>query len=174
MLLIIIILAILMCLFLALYVKWKVAYRKLLRKSLQSVGESSVLVQTVDFSTLQTGSPSEEKMLVELQKLMEEGKVYLEKDLTIVRIAKQLGTNRATLSHLINSKMNKNFPTLINEYRVKEAVRLLSDPETCNHKMEVIGDMCGYKNRQVFHSAFKKETGVTPNQFREMGMGKMG
>jgi len=45
---------------------------------------------------------------------------------------------------------------------------LLTNNKTSNYKMEVISDMCGFNNRQVFHAAFKKETGLTPNDFRKM------
>ena len=49
-----------------------------------------------------------------------------------------------------------------------EALRLLGDDQHFNDKIEVIGEMCGYSNRQVFHAAFKKEMGITPTHFRNI------
>ncbi len=170
--LIIAILSIALLVFIGLYVKWRIAYRRLLKKSLVHTERSFDIVETVDFSAVQSELPMENEMLSDLQRLMEQEKIFLQKDLTIVKLAKQLGTNRATLSHLINSRFHKNFPKFLNEYRVKEAIKLLSDEKTGNYKIEVIGDMCGYKNRQVFHSSFKRETGVTPTQYREMESAK--
>lgn len=166
--LIITILSITTVIFLLLYIKWRVSYRRLFEKSIKTPSEAVELVQIVDYSTISTEAETEENLKNLLRTEMEDHRVYLQKDLTVVQLAKQMGTNRATLSHFINNKMQKNFPQFINEYRVKEAVHLLSDPATSNYKIEVIGDMCGYKNRQVFHSSFKKVMGVTPMQFREM------
>ena len=73
-----------------------------------------------------------------------------------------------TLSHVINAYLHQNFSSLLNSYRIKESLKLLGDPQFFHEKMEVIGEMCGYNNRQVFHQAFKKEMGITPNHFRNI------
>lgn len=69
---------------------------------------------------------------------------------------------------MVNSYFGKNFPSLLNEYRVREAIRMLSDRSYHKYKLEEIGEISGYKNRQVFYCVFKKMTGVVPSDFRKM------
>ena len=154
--------------FVILYVKWKFAYKKLLKKSLQRPEQKFELIETASFLDAKGEGAAEERLLKDLYRLFVEEKVFLNQDLSLNELAKRLGVNKATLSHTINMRMNRNFPTLLNEYRIEEAVQLLTDKKTGSYKMEVIGEMCGYRNRQVFHSAFKRETGLTPVQFREL------
>lgn len=154
--------------FVILYVKWKIAYKRLLKKSLRCSEQKFELIETASFLDAKGEGAAEERLLKDLHRLFVEEKVYLNQDLSLLELAKRLGTNKTTLSHTINMRMNRNFPTLLNEYRIGEAVRLLTDKKTGNYKMEIVGEMCGYRNRQVFHSAFKRETGLTPVQFRKL------
>lgn len=134
--------------------------------------KEDVLVEIVKFDTDSVRDAQECQMLEKLQVLLEQEKVYLDPTLSIQDLAKRLATNRTTLSHVINTHLNQNFASLLNSYRIKEAVRLLSDPQYFQEKMEVVGELCGYNNRQVFHAAFKKEMGITPNHFRNINKRK--
>ena len=154
--------------FLFLYVKWRWKYKQLLKKSLRTSEVSIELVETFSFVADSVDSATENRILNDLYRLFEEEKIYLNSQLTIGELAKLVGVSKSVLSRIINAKAQRNFPTLLNEYRVKEAVRLLKDPKAQNYKMEIIAEMCGYRNRQVFHSAFKRCVGVTPIQFRDM------
>jgi YesN/AraC family two-component response regulator len=99
--------------------------------------------------------------------LFRKEKIYLKSEITIQEIAKLLNSNKTNISRLINSYYHKNFPTVVNEYRIKEAIHLLSDNKAGAYKLEVISEMCGFRNRQVFHQAFKRVTGMTPHDFRK-------
>lgn len=44
-------------------------------------------------------------------------------------MADLLGTNRTYLSQVINEQTQQNFTQYINNYRINEAIRLLSDPK---------------------------------------------
>lgn len=158
-------------LFLFLYLEKRRAYKKLVQKNMEWVNRKEPLENFTkkDSSAL---DEKEKDLLTRLINLFDSEKIYLDSEININETAKRLGTNRTILSKVINSYFNKNFPALLNEYRVNEAVRLLMDTKTCNYKMEAIGIMCGYNNRQVFHSSFKKEIGVTPNDFRIMSSSK--
>ncbi|MBP1630089.1 MAG: helix-turn-helix protein AraC type [Bacteroidetes bacterium] len=158
-------------LFLFLYLEKRRAYKKLVQKNMEWVNRKEPLENFTkkDSSAL---DEKEKDLLTRLINLFDNEKIYLDSEININETAKRLGTNRTILSKVINSYFNKNFPALLNEYRVNEAVRLLMDAKTCNYKMEAIGIMCGYNNRQVFHSSFKKEIGVTPNDFRIMSSSK--
>lgn len=151
--------------FLVLFVHSRRAYHKLMQKNLCREEKEEVLVENVKFNTDSVRDAQERQILERLQVLLEEEKVYLDPTLSIQDLSKRLATNRTTLSHVINTHLHQNFATLLNSYRIKEAVRLLSDPQYFHEKMEVVGELCGYNNRQVFHAAFKKEMGITPSHF---------
>lgn len=145
------------------------AYRNLIKKNLpQEETKSFILDQKVDFSGILPRDNIDQKLLDELQRLFEVEKIFLDKNLNINDLAKKMGTSKTTLSRIINSYCNENFPALLNKYRVNEAIKLLMNSQTKNYKMEYISDLSGYNNRQVFHSAFKKSTGLTPQRFRNV------
>lgn len=155
-------------LFLFLYLRWRCKYKKLLKKSLNNSSENFELMDPSSFLGASSGNELEDALMNSLHEMFENDKVYVDSNLSLSDLAKRLGVSRTLLSRTINTVTQRNFPTLLNEYRVKEAVRLLKDEKFQNYKMEIIAEMCGYRNRQVFHSAFKRCVGVTPIQFREM------
>jgi LacI family transcriptional regulator, galactose operon repressor len=48
--------------------------------------------------------------------------------------------------------------------RIERAKKLLT---ATNHKLEVIGNMCGYESANSFCVAFLRLTNMTPNEFRK-------
>lgn len=106
-------------------------------------------------------------LLVKLSRLMDEEKPYLETGITIEDFCRKLNTNRTYLSQLINENFHQNFNTFINDYRIKEARRLLAEPKYNHISIEGIGSMVGFTSKVTFHSAFKHLVGVTPSYFRK-------
>lgn len=158
-------------LFIFLYLEKQRAYKKLVKKNMEWATRTNKMKDCPDKDNGELDA-REQQILTKLINLLTNDKLYLNSELNINEIAKQLGTNRSVLSKIINTYFNKNFPALLNEYRINEAIKLLMDNKTKNYKMEAISEMCGYNNRQVFHLAFKRETGVTPNDFRTMANSK--
>ncbi|MBR6333350.1 MAG: helix-turn-helix transcriptional regulator [Bacteroidales bacterium] len=153
---------------LVLFIHSRHSYRKLMQKSLRQDDECNNLVKPIVFEATDSIDDQSEKLLQKLQTGMEQDKLYLRPELSIQDLARELGTNKTTLSHVINACLHQNFSTVLNSYRIKESLNLLSDPQYFQEKMEVIGEMCGYSSRQVFHKAFKKEMGITPSHFRNI------
>ena len=54
-----------------------------------------------------------------------------------------------------------------NEYRVKDALHLLTDKRYADKNVEEISAMVGFANRQSFYAAFYKNVGETPNGYRK-------
>jgi YesN/AraC family two-component response regulator len=163
-----------------LYLQQKRAYITLAKKNLEWAERS---VQSANFLTAldkEHLEKDEERLLempdkqnlIAIIKMLRKDKLYLNSDLTINDVAQSLGTTRNIVSKLINTYFHKSFPALLNEYRINEAIFLLKSETSYTYTLEAIGEMCGYKNRQVFHNAFKKITGVTPNVFRTMALSK--
>ena len=81
-------------------------------------------------------------------------------------LAKDLHTNPRYLSAVINSRFGKNYSCLLNEYRIKEALRLLLDKRYAERSIEEIGAMAGFANRQSFYAAFYRNVGETHKKYR--------
>ena len=81
-------------------------------------------------------------------------------------VADHLGVTPRFLSQAINENANKNFKSLLNDYRVERAKSLLLDSKYSNEKIATIAYESGYNNVTSFNLAFKRVTGQTPSQFR--------
>ena len=153
-------------LLLFLHSRW--SYRKLMQKNLQKEEQRDELVGKIAYDSTPIHDEQERKLLDSLQKCMETDKMFLNPNLSVIALSKALGTNKTTLSHVINTHLHQNFASLLNSYRIREAIDVLSNPKFFDEKMEVVAEKCGYNNRQVFHTAFKKVMGITPNHFRNI------
>ena len=92
-----------------------------------------------------------------------------QQDLTIERLAQAVGSNEKYVSQVINELMNKNFNTLLNEYRIREICKRLTDfAHYGNMTNETIAEGVGFKSRSHFIRTFKKMTGLTPSQYQKI------
>jgi len=57
----------------------------------------------------------------------------------------------------------QSFSALLNEYRIKEARKILSASPNFKYTIESVARMVGYKSKTAFNNAFKKYVGVTPS-----------
>lgn len=99
--------------------------------------------------------------------LMEKEKIYVDPELSTETLAARLGVNRNAISKAVNSTQQKNFTAFINDYRIREAVRLLSDSVNDSLPTDAIATDAGFNSRETFYRAFKARTGITPAQFRK-------
>ena len=103
-----------------------------------------------------------EELPTQLKKLMEEKRLYLQYDLKIVDVARELGVCRTYISACINQTAKCSFSEYINRMRIDYASALMRQhPEK---KMVEIAEASGYQNEQSFYRNFRKYTGSTPNK----------
>lgn len=99
-------------------------------------------------------------------------KKYKDPDFSAKDLAKELQTNTRYLSAVVNSRFGMNYSCLLNEYRVKDAMHLLTDKRYADKNVEEISALVGFANRQSFYAAFYKNVGETPNGYRRKFMEK--
>ena len=100
---------------------------------------------------------------------MEDVSFISQSDLTVERLAQAIGVHERYVSQFINEQMNKNFNTLLNEYRIREICKRLTDFEHYGTLTnETIAEGLGYKSRSHFTRTFKKITGLTPTQYQRI------
>ena len=106
-----------------------------------------------------------EELILRLNDMMESEKLYRNPLLKLQGLATRLHILPHTLSQLLNENLEKGFSQYLNEYRIKEACKIIMEDN--NLKFETIGYDVGYNSKSTFYSAFKKITGTTPAKFRE-------
>ncbi|AXT55146.1 AraC family transcriptional regulator [Aquimarina sp. AD1] len=101
----------------------------------------------------------------EISKLMNT-KLYLEPDLSLIKLSKLLGKSVQQTSSAINQYSNKNFNDYINHYRIQEAKKKLLNVGD-KYTISSIAFDTGFSSLSSFNSAFKKFEGVTPSSYRK-------
>jgi AraC-like DNA-binding protein len=94
-------------------------------------------------------------------------KPYLNPSLTLHDLAVSVGIVERIISQVINQKWNQNFFSFINTYRVEEAKKLLRSFDQERSTMLGISFDAGFNSKSAFYEAFKKQTGMTPTEFRK-------
>lgn len=94
-------------------------------------------------------------------------KKYKDPNFSSKDLAKLLKTNTRYLSAVVNSRFGMNYSCLLNEYRVKDALRIMADKKNADKNIEEISAMVGFANRQSFYAAFYRIVGETPNGYRK-------
>jgi AraC-like DNA-binding protein len=105
-----------------------------------------------------------EKYKKDLLSFMEKHKPYLDEDITIRILAERIMIPVHHLSIVINSRLNKNFSSFINEYRVNEALRMLRESENSKINILSVAFRSGFNSKASFNSVFKKMTGKSPSE----------
>jgi len=127
--------------------------------------KNSNIAKTTKYNSSALDEDKKNRILTELNELFTTEKIFLKPDLTITEVADKIETNKRYLSQVINEKVNKNFNTYLNEARVNEARKLLTQKEYWNYTIESIAYKVGFNSKSSFNLAFKKTTGITPSFF---------
>jgi len=101
-----------------------------------------------------------------LESILNTKKPYLTPELTLSALAEIVNVSERKLSATINDEMNTTFYDLINKYRVNEAKIRLTSNEFDKYSIVGISETCGFNSKSSFYRIFKKETGLSPTQFR--------
>lgn len=137
-------------------------------KELGSIKVELKTMMEVDKNKPVISEDEKEKLLVKLEKSITIDRIYTRTDLTVEKLAKRLATNRTYLSQVINEVYHKNYSDFINEYRVHEAMLMLSDPVTgSRYSIDAIAKEAGFNTISNFNTVFKKYTGIAPSVFRK-------
>ena len=103
----------------------------------------------------------------EILRVLVTEKKYKDADYNTQQLCADLHTNSRYVSAVCATRFHKSYPELVNDYRVNEAMSLLTDKRFSKMTMEDIGEMAGFSTRQSFYANFYKRIGITPRQYRE-------
>lgn len=115
--------------------------------------------------TAQVPDAETQQLKARLETLMRQEKPWLDPDLSLSDLARQLQTNGSVLSAVINRGFGKNFNDYINDHRVEAVKAMLGDPAVAHLSLLGISMECGFNSKSTFNRAFKKAVGVPPGTF---------
>ncbi len=99
---------------------------------------------------------------IALEKLLKDAKLFLNAEISLRSLAKELGINPNKLSKFINDNLSTNFNELINSYRLNHFKEIAIKPENKHVTLLGLAFDSGFNSKTVFNTYFKKVEGVTP------------
>jgi AraC-like DNA-binding protein len=88
---------------------------------------------------------------------------YKKQDLTLKKIANEVGLNPIYLSNLFKKRIGVNITDYITNVRIRFAKRLLGNTD---HSIKTICFSCGFRTFRHFCRVFKNKEKITPSEFR--------
>jgi transcriptional regulator GlxA family with amidase domain len=109
----------------------------------------------------------------ELERLLEHMRVnapFVDANLSVKKLARQISMPARDLSVLINNGLGQSFFEFVNAYRIDRAAEILGD-HTRNQTsvLDVLYEV-GFNSKSSFNTAFKRRLGHTPSAYRRMRM----
>lgn len=99
-------------------------------------------------------------------------KKYRDPGYTAAKLAEEIGCNARYISAVLHLRYRDNFSQLINDFRIKEAMYMITDRHFSHMNMEEVAMATGFSNRQCFYAAFFRKTGTTPTDYRQQNATK--
>lgn len=117
-----------------------------------SSSESTLVLENVD------------RLAASLSKYMKDEKAFLQPDISIEKVAAQLGTNRFYISRLVNVEQAMTFRDYINSLRIEYAKDYLKKHPTATQ--EQVAFACGFSSASYFNRKFKQVAGLSPQDWK--------
>jgi AraC-like DNA-binding protein len=155
-----------------LYRQRELAYQSLIEKYRQDIKmhiQPEILPSYVEVETSQINDQftSDDTTFDQLIHYFDKEKPFLNPQLKIEDVANSLNIPRKTLSTSLADRTGMHFISFVNDYRVREALKLLGSPDYQNIKIEHIARKSGFGSKVSFYSAFTQATGYKPSSYRE-------
>lgn len=125
--------------------------------------ESLTIKGSVDNKERIVKEQSEE--LVALLTYIEKDKPYLNNELTLQNLVEAMNMSKNKVSAILNSELKRSFYEVINEFRVKEAIRLIDNGMYKKHTINFISEKAGFNSKATFNRIFKQYTHKTPSEY---------
>ncbi len=108
---------------------------------------------------------SNDKIFSEFQKIID--KSYLNPNLSLEDVSITLKISSNYLSQIISSK-NIRFNDYVNSIRIERVKLMLNDEKFSSYTITSIGLEAGFNSNASFYRAFKKQTNMSPSEYRDL------
>lgn len=123
-----------------------------------------LLYETADRLVRFKSSDEQERAHAVIRSLCDYVRAHPDHDLSLVRLAERYHFNPSYLSRFFKQEMGLNLSEFIDDCRIREAKRLLGDPQLM---VREVAARVGYEAAHSFTRFFKKWTGMTPQEFKD-------
>lgn len=110
-------------------------------------------------------TPDDRRIIDAIDTVMRDKRLFRDPDLTLTRLARKLGIPARQISATVN-RLGHNVSQHVNEYRIKEAQRLLAETDLT---ITSVMFECGFYTKSNFNREFARVTGATPSDYRRSG-----
>lgn len=115
-----------------------------------------------------TPSAKSEQIYREVCRLMEQERIYTDPQLNRENLAQRVGTNKSYLTTIISEcSGGKNLSQFINQYRIQEAVKILSDKDHIDYPLKQLCNDLGFGSVSTFYKLFQEGVGMSPSAYRK-------
>ncbi|MGY6647588.1 helix-turn-helix domain-containing protein [Wenyingzhuangia sp. IMCC45574] len=102
-----------------------------------------------------------------LERLFVDDKIHKNEELSLQTLAKKMDINHKKLSYLLNNELDTNFYKLVNQKRIDDVKEKIASPTYKDQTLIEIAHECGFQSKASFNRIFKKETGLSPTQYKK-------
>lgn len=132
----------------------------------EEASEETETIIDIEHKTFEeNNAPEIEFWKIKIEALIQEEKLYKNPELTLLDLAKKLGTNTSIISKVINQGFQMNFNDFINNYRIEAVKTMFLNEEHKKSTILGIAYDCGFNSKATFNRAFKKHTSCTPKEY---------
>ncbi len=153
--------------FIYFYYRKNQLYKAIVRQNQEAIKREEQLLNRPQEKPSTLSDEKSEQLFNTICLLMDEQKIYKDCELTRDKLAERLNTNRTYLSQVINDKAGMNYTQFINNYRIQEAVRILSNPQTQEYPLKALYKDLGFNSVSTFYKLFQEQIGMTPSAYKK-------
>ncbi|ASZ10271.1 helix-turn-helix domain-containing protein [Chitinophaga pendula] len=133
----------------------------------EQVDTTDEITQTITRRKQALSDTQQARIAADMNQIMKDKKPYLEPELTLDGLAKQMSISRHHLSETLNQYLAKSFYQYVNEYRVKEVTDMMkhyTEKGVVPNILSLAFD-AGFHSKSSFNQYFKKTVGHTPSAY---------
>lgn len=128
-------------------------------------------VQPAAGTELPLSKEQAQELLARINAAMENPDVIVDPAFNLNKLAKMVDSNTKYVSAILNESSGKSFKTLLNENRIQEVCRRLSDDDGYGcYTIAAIANSAGYNSMNNFITVFKRLVGMTPSRYRQLSL----
>lgn len=132
----------------------------------KNVTAEPISSENTDRQNTQEISPDIETGILKKLEKFEQTKKYIEKDMTLSKMALLLNTNTKYVTKVIAKHRGKGTIDYITDLKIDFIIEILkTENKYRNYTNKALGDEAGFGSTQNFTRAFKVRTGITPTYF---------
>lgn len=108
-------------------------------------------------------SSSAARLSAPARRILEYMNQHFQEHLSLQDVSDALDISSSHICRVLKNETGETFVTLLNKIRIQEAGRLLREGKW---KVYEVAEKCGFSNYAYFYQLFKKETGISPTEWK--------